>query len=146
MEETPMKLSEQGLIVYKAMLDRMDFLKKQQWTITNYLVLIYAAIFWFGTDLRLSASEKCLLATLVVVAGICGISLLVLIQYDLSQARERIEKTDDTVFGAEERSALGIERYRGPHLRGISFLTALIGVAAFGAILLIWSLLRSAGG
>ena len=37
-----MQLSEHGMVIYKAMLDQLNFLKKQQWTITNYLVLIYA--------------------------------------------------------------------------------------------------------
>lgn len=137
-----MKLSEQGLIVYRAMLDQLDFLKRQQWTITNYLVLIFGAIFWFGTNLKPTATGKCFLAILTVIAGTCGVCLLILIQYDLSQARRRIQESDDTIFDAAERSALGIEQYRGPHLRGFSFLTALVGVAVFGTVLTIWSLLR----
>ena len=35
------KLSEQGLVVYKVMHERISDLKKQQWTITNYVVLLY---------------------------------------------------------------------------------------------------------
>jgi len=139
------KLSEQGSIAYKAMLDQINFLKRQQWIITNYLVLIYAAIFWLEQHIqRLTATEKCLLAILAVATGICGVGLLSLIQHDLGQARLLIQEAEDKIFDAEERSALGIQRYRNPHLRGFSFLITLIGVAVFGAVLLIWSLLRSA--
>jgi hypothetical protein len=37
--------SEQALVVYRALYEQVAFLKKQQWTITNYLLLIYAAVF-----------------------------------------------------------------------------------------------------
>lgn len=74
--------------------------------------------------------------------GICGVVLLIVVQYDLGQARLRIESADDKIFDPKERAALGIERYRGPHLRGFSFLATLIGVSVLGAVLLIWSLWR----
>jgi hypothetical protein len=35
------KLSERALVVYKALHEQISFLKKQQWTITNYLILLY---------------------------------------------------------------------------------------------------------
>jgi hypothetical protein len=34
------KMSERALITYKAISDQFDFLKKQQWATTNYLVLV----------------------------------------------------------------------------------------------------------
>jgi hypothetical protein len=136
-------LSDQGRIVYKAMLDQLDTLKKQQWTITNYLVAIYVAIFWVGNNMKqLTDSEKWSLTALTVVAGIYGVVLLVVIQYDMGQARRRIQDADVTIFDPQERAALGIERYRGPHRRGISFLAALIGVCVVGAILLVRFLWR----
>jgi hypothetical protein len=105
--------------------------------------LIYAAVYWFTKNsISLSVAEKCLLASLTLLAAIVGIALLVIIQYDLGQARLRVQETDSTIFDEQESRALGIERYRGPHARGLSFLAALIGVAASGAGLLIWSLWR----
>jgi hypothetical protein len=47
------KLSEQAIAVYKLLHEQVAFLKKQQWTITNYIALIYAAI--FGVKKELSA-------------------------------------------------------------------------------------------
>ena len=34
-----------ALVMYRALHDQIAFLKKQQWTITNYLLLLYAAVF-----------------------------------------------------------------------------------------------------
>ena len=38
----------QALLVYKARLDEIDFIKKQQWVVTNSVALIYVAIVWVG--------------------------------------------------------------------------------------------------
>ena len=39
-------VAPQTLLVYKARLDGIDFIKKQQWVVTNSVALIYAAIVW----------------------------------------------------------------------------------------------------
>jgi hypothetical protein len=39
------ELSDQALVVYKALHEQVSFLKKQQWIVTNYVALIYGAIF-----------------------------------------------------------------------------------------------------
>jgi hypothetical protein len=44
------KLSDQGLVIYKALVDQITFIKKQQWTITNYAALLYGAIFVFAKE------------------------------------------------------------------------------------------------
>jgi hypothetical protein len=139
-EESPMvKLSEQGVIVYKAMIDEMSFLKKQQWTITNYLVLIYGAIFGLW-NIKPVPDIKWLLILSVSGAALFGAWLLCLIQYDLGKARERIQEVDHKIFDADERSVLKIGKYQGPHLRGFSFLLVFILIDLCGAILLICSL------
>jgi len=45
-------VTPQALEVYKARLAQIDFIKKQQWVVTNYATLIYAAIVWIGLNLR----------------------------------------------------------------------------------------------
>jgi hypothetical protein len=39
------QVSDVGLFVFKERYDHLKFLKRQAWTITNYVVLIYAPIF-----------------------------------------------------------------------------------------------------
>ena len=43
--EKPEMLSEAGRIVLEARYKQLDFLKHRQWTITNYVALIYGALF-----------------------------------------------------------------------------------------------------
>jgi hypothetical protein len=44
-------VSPQALEIYKARLAQVDFIKKQQWVVTNYAVAIYVAIVWIGHNL-----------------------------------------------------------------------------------------------
>jgi hypothetical protein len=70
-------LSPQGEILYKAMHDQHNFLKKQQWVITNYGLLIYAAIFGLQKQAHIAGPcEKLLLALLVGLVCIVGIVCL----------------------------------------------------------------------
>jgi hypothetical protein len=78
------QMSQQALITYKAISDQFDFLKKQQWATTNYLVLIYAAIAWFGHNVTLPTWLLCTLSGITVFAGIVGAGILVWFQYDLA--------------------------------------------------------------
>jgi hypothetical protein len=86
------KLSEQGLVIYKATLDQITLIKKQQWTITNYAALLYGAIFVFAKELsKESYAETVLLTT--VTAAVCwyGTALLLHTQTDLSDARRWLD-------------------------------------------------------
>src|SRR6266436_5453813 len=45
-ENTPKTdFTPQAVAVHKLLYDQVDFLKKQQWTITNYVAIVYGAIF-----------------------------------------------------------------------------------------------------
>jgi hypothetical protein len=139
------KLSEQGLIVYKEMLDQLGFLKKQEWVVTNYLMLVYAAIFWLGSNPKvISSIGTCVLMALTIVACVCAVTMLVVIECDLKLARRRVKEADEKIFDHDECDALGIKRYQGPHYRGLLFVGSLIVVAASGAMLLICFLSRQA--
>jgi hypothetical protein len=135
-----MKLSEQGLIVYKAMLDRSAFLREQQWTVTNQVVLVYGAILWFGSNVKsVSDTEKHFLIGLTIVACTYGVILLLLTQHNLTVVRRRIIDTNHKIFEQDEYAALGIPKFPG-YLRGVWFRVAFITVLVLGAILLIFFL------
>ena len=135
------QMSQQALITYKAISDQFDFLKKQQWATTNYLVLIYAAIAWFGQNVTLPSWLLCTLSALTVLAGIVGAGLLVWFQYDLGVLRERAETANNAFFSAHEREALGLKPYRHPYGRGWHVLAALILVCGVGAFLVVVALI-----
>jgi len=129
--------------VHKALFDVIQFSKRQQWAITNYVVLVYGAIFGLSKALdSISKTEKWGLAVLTGIALVGAAWMLVQIQRDMGRARTRLELVSKEWLSDDERDALGIKEYGTPWRRGISFLTALISVATFGAFLVIYSLLR----
>jgi hypothetical protein len=89
------QMSPQGLITYKAISDQFDFIKKQQWATTNYVVLIYAAIVWIGQHVEMS---RWLLSAATTGTGAAGIGLLVWFQYDLGELRKRAETANAAFF------------------------------------------------
>jgi hypothetical protein len=95
------KLSEQGLVVYKLLHDRISELKKQQWTITNYVVLLYAAIFAAVRELTLSGWQRCLLSGALLVAGGYGIACLAKVQCDLGETKKRLDHADAEIFSTD---------------------------------------------
>jgi hypothetical protein len=141
------QMSPQALIVYKAISDQFDFLKKQQWATTNYVVLIYAAIAWCGQHIEQSPVLLCVLMIVAISAGGVAIWLLIQFQRDLAEVRERSDRANDAYFSAQERQALGLKPYLHPFWRGWQVLTALILVCVVGAILVFivlnWPLLSS---
>jgi hypothetical protein len=52
MDEQSPPMTSQSANVHKAVFDVIQFCKKQQWTITNYVVLVYAAIFGIAKGLQ----------------------------------------------------------------------------------------------
>jgi hypothetical protein len=128
------QVTPQALELYKARLAHVDFIKKQQWVVTNYAVLIYAAIVWIASNIIDPApSLRRCLSGLIIVAGICAIGLLIRFQFDLRRARKNTDRASAYCFSQRQRKALKSENYKFPFLRGLEVLLALILVCAVGA-------------
>jgi hypothetical protein len=142
--DLPPKLSEQGLIVYKAMFDQLDFIKKQQWTITNYAALIYGAIFVLAKVLsKESYGETVILTTMTAAVCWYGTAMLLHTHTDLSDARRRLDHAIKELFkDTKERNILGLEKETGSFIRGLEFTTPLLGVIWFGAGMLMYYLIN----
>jgi hypothetical protein len=140
--DTP-QMSQQALIVYKALYDQIDFIKKQQWVTTNYLVLIYAAIAWVGQHITPTPWVLCTLSTITAVAGVLAIVLLVLFQRDLSESRGRMTDVETAIFSSRWRDALRVQPYQHTYGRGWLILVVLILVCIVGAFLVILALCLS---
>ena len=118
--------------------------KKQQWTITNYVILVYAAIFGLSRALKpLGIMERRVFGVLVAVAGVYAIGLLVQIQWDLKRYRKQLEAFHTQTISKEDRERYQLRPYKYPFFRGGWFLGALLGVVLIGAGLVIYSLWRS---
>ena len=75
---------------HKSIYDAINLSKKQQWTITNYVVLVYGAIFGLSKYLGVqTTNEKAVLSLLALLAGAYAVLLLILIQGDLGRYREQ---------------------------------------------------------
>jgi hypothetical protein len=117
--------------------------QKQQWTITNYVILVYAAIFGLSQALKpLGIIERWAFGLLVAIAGGYAIFLLIQIQRDLGRYREQLDTIYTDTIRKEDLKRYEIEPKSNPVLRGIWFLIALIGVVVIGGGLVIYSLLR----
>jgi hypothetical protein len=140
-------LSPQLANVQKSLYAVIELSKRQQWTITNYVILVYAAIFGLSRLLKdpdLTLNERWVFSDLIAIAGVYAIGLLIQIQMNLERYRKQIEAFYTHTIGKEDRERYQLDKpYRYPAvLRGGWFLVALIGVVAIGGGLVIYSLWR----
>src|SRR5262245_6926255 len=96
--DKPREVSPAGLVVFNKRFEQIDFLKKQEWTLTNYIAVIYGAI--FGVS-RFSPPDTTWLQALIGLAGFYGFIGLLVIQYDLHHARKDLDKAIDWIFGGK---------------------------------------------
>ena len=96
-------------LVFDTVIGDLKFLKNQQWKITNYVLLTYAAIYTisklFYIESGIHLPTKIVSSILVILLSASGISLLYLNNKDILLARERIE-TCKKEFGPYYRSIL----------------------------------------
>jgi hypothetical protein len=129
------ELSEQANVVHKLMYEQVNFLKKQQWTITNYIALIYAAIFVIAKELGSRSDLKWILIAAAFIACGYGLFALKALQVDLAEARKRLDKASREIFGDKEYSQLGMKLEPNPFWRGMFFTGALMLVLVVGAVI-----------
>jgi hypothetical protein len=140
MSDAP-QISQPAVITYQEIADQFDFLKKYQWSTTNYLVLIYGGIAWFGQHFTLARWQIWALSGVTILAACIGIGLLVRFQCDLGNIRVRAAKANNELLPEHERSALGLKYPDpNPYTRGWEVLVALILVSLVGALLAVMSL------
>ena len=149
-EGPPPDVSPQLGNVQNSLYSVIQFSKKQQWTITNYVILLYAAIFglsrWLkGPDLAspLSSNERWIFTDLIGLAWGYATWLLIQIQWNLRGYRKQLEAFHTQTISKEDRERYQLKAYEYPLLRGGWFLVALLGVVLIGGGLVIYSLWRS---
>ena len=129
------EMSAHVATVFKELFEELNYksMKRQQWTITNYGLLLIAAVFALRDEVG---------PTIVVwsawITALGGSILLLRIQWNMGGTRKRIDKVHKRYFATEELENIGIEgedvRRLGTKtqweqaLRGWEFLAALMGV------------------
>ncbi len=127
-------------IVFKELFDEVKSTKRQQWIMTNYCVLILAAIY---------AAQLPYASPLAVITAIVGSGLLLKMQSHLARSRIRLDKVHKTYFDEDQLKAIGLtnkeitavrdekQHYFVQYLRGWEFLIILIGVLWVGAFIVV---------
>jgi hypothetical protein len=135
------QVTPQALEAYKARLVQVDFIKKQQWVVTNYAVAIYVAIVWVAHNLRPTSFMFNLILLEITIAVATTVTLLLWqFQFDLLEARIRLDEANDYCFTRKQRKVLKerefeVEHPEGPFKRGLNVLVPLMSVCIFGAVI-----------
>ncbi len=110
MSGTPPPMPQHVASIYKELLDGLRSMKQQQWTITNYAVLLLAAVFAVakaGLNVPHLSSR---LNLLIALTAVIGTGLLIRIQYNMARSRARLDKMDATYFSYQELESTGLTR------------------------------------
>jgi hypothetical protein len=129
--------------IHNSLYNAIENSKRQQWTITNYIILLYGAIFglskYFGNP---TTNEKIVFSGLTLLAWLYASILLIFIQFNLMTYRRQLDRIYQRWL-CEQEAKLIIERHWYPHFfRGGFFLFALVGVVVIGGALVVYSLWR----
>jgi hypothetical protein len=150
--KNPETLSEEGRIVLEARYKQLDFLKQRQWTITNYVALIYGALFSVKHLVHSSVQHQdsvltvlfqdSVLKALALVAGIVGVGCVLTVQKHLRELRGELDKANDWIFGefkegdqTERGQIVGRSTGEEGSWRDLPFLSSFLMVLIVGALL-----------
>jgi hypothetical protein len=122
--------------IHRRLFDDIEFSKRQQWVITNYVILVYAGMFYLAGYFKEHADcAKILLSLLAFVAGAYAAFLLSKMQSDMGRYREKLESAHKAWLTADEKATT--EYGDRPALRVGEHLIGLLGVDLVGLILLL---------
>jgi hypothetical protein len=113
---TSPKMSSHGLIAYTALFEELRFIKKQQWTATNYLLAIYAGLFGVAHAIgELTKCDKIIGTALTIMALVVAVVIVTLQQFDLKKARVRLNNIEMKYFIGEEREIYEVKKDNQPY-------------------------------
>jgi hypothetical protein len=96
-------MSEGVKILYKGVIDNIIFLKRQQWIITNYSLVIYAVVVTLNKAPQIGQVEKTLLTIVAAIACGYAISCMIHTQNTLTKLRATQNHIWNKYFDEEER-------------------------------------------
>ena len=139
------------LTVFNQLFEELRSMKQQQWTITNYGLLILAAI--YAVKLSGVPHSQTYLKILAGATAVLGSSFLLCVQYNMVGTRWRLDTVHNKFFISSELEAIGWTdkeiwklQYRpwrrklAYWCRGLEFTVPLILVLLVGAILVCFAL------
>lgn len=106
MADEPNEMPPQMQAVYKDAIDNLIFLKRQQWTITNYVIAAFVGIYAISGSCDLSG--KIGLTVFAAAATIYGLWILTHLQGGMVKFRDRLGWLYQNYFTCTEREALAL--------------------------------------
>jgi len=121
---------------YRGAVDNIIFLKRQQWLATNYVLLLYAAIFVISARYfsRTDVARN-LLGVLTIAAFAVHWYMLNLFQRAIAKFRNRLRWIYGTYFSAGERAGLDLQPEPKPYWYQPEVYIGLMAVSLVGAVL-----------
>jgi hypothetical protein len=134
------EMSKPAEILYRALLDELRFAKQQQWTVTNYILLLMGAAYGVAKLTAKSPTfpESVIWCAVVAVVGVMGLLVLVDLEGHLRVTRARQEDMEEK-FSPEDRRLVGGKR-RMPQWLVFVVLCLVVTAAGILAGYAIWQL------
>lgn len=136
------KLMSEGVkILFKGAIDNIIFLKRQQWLMINYSLLVFVGLTWLARTA--DKTEKTLLTIAVSVLALYTFACVLHCQHSMTKLRRNIWQIAQTHFSANERVAYRMSAEAENFAYGFLFWGGLLVADTFGAaaaIYLIWRL------
>jgi len=128
--------------VYGVLFDEMKFAKRQQWTVTNYMLLLVGAVLGVGAALKsLTAFEKHALSVLVIFIVGAGWYFLIDLQRYLKELRGRIQGIEAS-FDEVDQDLLQVREYKSPGRPGLPFTVMMIAAITVAGIVVVYGVWR----
>ena len=136
MANAAQQMPEHVEAAYKAAVDNIIFLKRQQWLATNYALLVYAAIFLISAHYfsRTDVARNWL-GVLTITTFVIHWCMLHLFQRTIERFRNRLSWIYRTYFSAEERAGLDVQLEPRSYWYQPELYIGLIAVSFVGAVL-----------
>ena len=131
--------------LYREDTTQLRFMKRQQWIITNYLLVLLAGIFGITQVIKVAPGwVLCVATALVLIATILTITLLIIIQYNMKAPRSRLAKTYE-YWDCKERARFGLTTTPTNCVRDLPFFGSLLLVCLFGGIIVAYAIVTLHG-
>jgi hypothetical protein len=128
--------------VYGVLFDELKFAKRQQWTVTNYMLLLLGAILGVGVALKsITSFERHVLWIIEVFVVGAGAYFLIGLQRYMKELRERIQSIESS-FDEADRILLEVKEYKSPGLGSLPFTAMMLPAITVAAIVVGYALWR----
>lgn len=127
--------------LYQEDTTQLRFMKRQQWMLTNYLLILLGGIFaiaravGFGPDWAV-----CIAIGMIFIAAAFTIVLLIIIQTDMVKPRKRLAEMY-RMWSVDEREQFGLTTEPTGWQKNLLFLLPLLLVCLFGGAVVIYAII-----